>query len=267
MERIHKGFGVNEFLPTGLTWQFKESSGGEVLYMIGKTNQRLYYLNRQNGRAYPVDSHNATPDFGVGASSSTDMTSHKETLFMIDHTQGKVFTLDVVSGMAEPQGDMASFGITGQSPKGIASYNDKLYVVCASKHTSNMPIGQTSALPQPPLLTCALYELSDADSSECINIAKFFPSIWPSGLFVIGKILYMAVQDSPSIYILDVENSRVVEMDSGNTPAQLRFTRFPNMRADFYEKYLYVVGQGENARLQVIDEKEQVFVPALQHPS
>ena len=252
---VVEGFGVQEHLPTGLASQVSEVTGQDVLYIVGRETCKLYYLNPEQGRAHYVNTYSDVPSFGVGIASPADLTSHRGTLYMIDDYNGELVSLDVTDGKATPLGDMHSLGIVKQLPKGIASYGDKLYLVCDNRGTVNGPMGPTGAVLEPSQSTSILYELTETGAQERINISKFFPGIWPSGLFVVNEILCMATQNSPHVYILDVDNGRALAMDSTNTPLQLVFPKFPNIRADLHEGFLYVVGRADKAKLQAFDEK------------
>ena len=261
---VNEGFGVGERLPVGLAWQFNEVTGIDVLYILGKENRTLFYLNPEQGRAYSVSNSDIDYDLGIEVKSPADLTSHKGTLYMVDDDNGALATVDTVDGRATPVPEMQRLDPNGRLPKGIASYNEKLYIVCEKRGTVNAPVYDKGKLPQSSQPECVLYELTGTKPQERINISQFVPGVWSSGLFVINKMLCMATQNSSLVYILDVENSRVIEMRPANTPAQLAFPRFPNMRADTYGKCLYVVGREENARLKAINEKGQDLLSAPQ---
>ena len=116
---------IREIEPRGL------ASIDNTLYMVGAHNDALFTLDISSGRATRVGS---VDQFGVGESTPSGLASITEsagttTLYMVGSTNDALFMLDISSGRATRVGSATNFGVSEDTPRGLASIGDTLYMV------------------------------------------------------------------------------------------------------------------------------------------
>ena len=175
-------FGVGEALPRGL------ASIGNILYMVGSTNDALYTLDTSSGSATRIGT---ADQFGVGVSIPSGLASIDDTLYMVGATTSALYTLDTSTGSATRIGSANEFGVSETAPHGLASIGNTLYMVGAQID--------------------ALYALDTSTGSatrigSATNFGVTPAETAPRGLASIGDTLYMVGTNTDVLYTLDTSS-------------------------------------------------------------
>ena len=178
-------FGVSETFPTGL------AAIGNILYMVGARNDRLYTIDTTDGTATQVG--NLAAGFGIGETTPAGLAAMGDTLYMVGEDTDRLYTLNIdpddgiADGSADQVGDLAAgFGVGEINPSGLAALGNTLYMVGA--------------------INGRLYSLNPADgmATQVGSLGAGFgvSEGVPTGLAAIGDILYMVGQDNLALYAL-----------------------------------------------------------------
>ena len=158
---------------------------GGTLYMVEDATDALYTVNPANGEASQVGSVNNF-DFPGGSNAAvipSDLASFNGTLYMVERDTDALYSLNTTTGAATRIGSANRFGVDERSPRGLASFNGKMYM------TGNS----------------ILYELSpDTGVATRIgSVADFgVNEIRSSGLAVLNGKLYMVGGATDALYEL-----------------------------------------------------------------
>ena len=106
--------GINENAPSGL------ASHDGKLYMVGTSTDRLYEIDTATGAATAVGSSTGFDAPGGGEESPSGLVSDGTTLYMTGDGQDRLYVLDTATGAATPVGSSTDFGVSEDSPQGIA---------------------------------------------------------------------------------------------------------------------------------------------------
>ncbi len=175
-------FGISETVPRGL------ASIGNILYMVGSTNDALYTLDTSSGSATRIGT---ADQFGVGVSIPSGLASIDDTLYMVGATTSALYTLDTSTGSATRIGSANEFGVSETAPHGLASIGNTLYMVGAQID--------------------ALYALDTSTGSatrigSATNFGVTPAETAPRGLASIGDTLYMVGTNTDVLYTLDTSS-------------------------------------------------------------
>ena len=185
------GFGVAEDFSRGL------AAIGNILYMVGTSNDVLYTLNidpgdgTDDGSAIQVG--NLAGGFGVGETIPTGLAALGNTLYMLGANNGRLYTLNLDpddgtdDGTAIQVGNLAAgFRVGEGSPFGLAALDNTLYMV-----------GLSNAV---------LYTIDTTNGSatQVGSLARGFgvAENLPTGLAALGATLYMVGQSTDALYAL-----------------------------------------------------------------
>lgn len=230
------GFNVGEDSPTGLAW----NNGS--LYMVGKTTCKLHKLNPSNGKADPV-CKTTSPGFAVNALNPADLTSHNGKLYMVDNQTDSLYRLNAETGEAIRLITTGELNIPHGHPEGIASHNDKLYVVVQDRPPSSL-ITTTH--------TCTLHALEIEDQNDSPKVRNDvsipMPGVpHPSGLFSVPSV----PGTNPVDKVLCVGYAgtlHYVKIDTGET-IKLTEPTGEGIRLDWLNDTCYMIGQASGAYL------------------
>ena len=175
------GFGLssatndNENEPVGLACR---SNG--TLYMVGDFRERLYTVDRNNGRASRIA---ATRFFGNNENNVSDISFVGSTLYMTGHTNDRLYQLSTMTGLVVVGSSVGvnDFGVSEGVPRALATSPDGvLYMVGANQdglYTVQTATGNNYGKAT-KVGTQTRFGLSASD-------------IDPSGLEFVGTTLYM----------------------------------------------------------------------------
>ena len=190
-------FGVSEDNP------FDLAAIGNILYMVGADNDRLYRLNTTDGSATPVGS--VAAGFGVGETFPTGLAALGTTLYMVGTTNARLYRLNldttdaIADGSADQVGNSAAgFGVNELVPAGLATIGTTLYMLGANNDR--------------------LYSLNTTDGSAApvgIIAASFgVGERVPVGLAALGTTLYMVGRNNDVLYSLNIASGSVGQVGS-----------------------------------------------------
>ena len=201
-------FGVGETGPTGL------AALGTTLYMVGWGNDALYTLNITSGDGTPDGTAiqvGSSTTFGVGEGSPTGLAAIGDILYMVGAATDRLYTLNIdpndaiADGSADQVGSLAAgFGVGENSPFGLATIGDTLYMVGLGAdvlYTLNITSGDGTP---------------DGTAIQVGSLAAGFrvDEINPTGLATIGDILYMVGWRNGVLYTLDTTDGRATRVGS-----------------------------------------------------
>ena len=179
----HFGAGVTEV--RGLGWH-----DGELYLVGGHSSEQdgIYTVDTSTGMATRVA---RLADYGVGYRPMSAIASHRGILYATSshNGTGRLFRIDLQAGTAAQIGDNSFGSVDENAPTGLASHQDKLYMVGAS--------------------TAGLYEIDPATgTATAVGSATAFDAPdggenSPSGLASHGTVLYMTGNQANSLYTLD----------------------------------------------------------------
>lgn len=177
-------FGVNEIAPSGL------AVIGDTLYMAGNYNETVYTLNTSTGVATPVGSRLLE----TGGLGPNGLAAVGNTLYMVSTETDALYTVDTTTGIAARRGSAIQFG-TGNAPPstaiepfGLVAIGNVLYMVdiwFQRIFTVDTGTGIATRVGNAPR-----FGLNGVNEGI------------PSGLAVIGDILYMVGQKHDALYIV-----------------------------------------------------------------
>jgi len=171
-------FGVGELTPTGLT------AIGTTLYMVGQTNRVLYEVDPQTGIATRVGN---VDNFGANETAPLGLGSIGDTLYMTGNITDSLLIISTVDGRATAVGGRR-FGIAETQPGDLASVGDTLYM--ASRSLDAL----VSITPVTPPVGGGI--ATRVGSATAFGVGELFPT----GLAVIGGIMYMVGSSNATLY-------------------------------------------------------------------
>ena len=179
----------------------KQSPFVSTLYMVGKTNQKLYTINANTSTATQVGS--TTAGFGVSETSPQGLAvSPDGKLYMVGAETDALYTLNQTTGAATQVGTSTDFGTTGQdaidNPAGLAFVGEKLYMIDSTLsrlYELNTQDGTATRVGSIDEETEGAFGIKKdtytTDFTGTLEVPLPANGINPTGLTAIGDSLYM----------------------------------------------------------------------------